>query len=331
LRIGKWVFRRPETSWYGLAVIFSASRESERDPELAQSFLDLARARRDQGELEGAARAARRSLTHFSDDPRTAALQARALLILAECYEGQGRNQLARRTYLRAATRDPEGLADHPKVVAAISRPEEALARVADTTFGRVVRSDEDWKDLFLRIDRRGLVTVQLSGLPDGRLHTVEARLAETSEPVPSTGLVRFGTPLAVANARARRLLDDVPAHGTLPVTAAFLPARDDPHTEAGAPILSLQADLSERAGPSGSALLRTTLALPGAEGETHVVHLEPELLDPAPTSPWGWKLSRPMEDLPTAGSGALWGTVVVEELLSGAWGAALVQSIDGN
>lgn len=329
LRIGKWLFHRPKEAWLGLPVLFAASRESERDPELAKAYLDLAESRRAQGELEGAATAARRSLTHFSDDPRTAGLQAKALLVLAEVYERQGRSQLARRTYLRAATRDPDGLAGRPEVVAAVARPEAALARLAKTTLGRMVRSEGDWETLLHALDRRGVVTIQLSGLPDGRLHAARARLAESSESIPSTGLVRFGTPLAVAAARARRLLDDVPARGDLPVTAAFLPA-DHGDGAGGAEdlVLALRADLSERPGQAGKAYLRTTLAVPGAEGETHVIHLGPELLDPVPTRPWGWELRRPV---PSQGGNAPWGTVVVEELLSGAWGAALAQPVEGD
>jgi len=323
LRIGKWRFHRPKEAWLGLPVLFAASRESERDPELAKAYLDLAESRRAQGELEGAASAARRSLTHFSDDPRTAELQAKALLVLAEVYEKQGRDQLARRTYLRAATRDPEGLADNPKVVAAISRPEAALARLAETTLGRLVRSDGDWAPLFHTLDRRGVVTIQLSGLPDGRLHAAQALRAGTSEPIPST----------------RRLLDDVPARGDLPVTAAFLPAEDESGS-GGRPrglLLALRADLSERRGQAGMAHLRVTLAVPGAEGETRVIHFGPELVDPVPTRPWGWELRRPVT-LPGrtgspsgAGPDGVWGTVVVEELLTGAWGAALAQSVEGS
>jgi len=339
LRIGKWRFHRPKEAWLGLPVLFAASRESERDPELAKAYLDLAESRRAQGELEGAASAARRSLTHFSDDPRTAELQAKALLVLAEVYEKQGRDQLARRTYLRAATRDPEGLADNPKVVAAISRPEAALARLAETTLGRLVRSDGDWAPLFHTLDRRGVVTIQLSGLPDGRLHAAQALRAGTSEPIPSTGLVRFGTPLAVAAARARRLLDDIPAQGDLPVTAAFLPAEGESGTGDGPRglLLALRADLSERGGQAGMAHMRVTLAVPGAEGETRVIHFGPELVDPVPTRPWGWELRRPVT-LPGrtgspsgAGPDGVWGTVVVEELLTGAWGAALAQSVEGS
>jgi hypothetical protein len=111
-----------------------------------------------------------------------------------------------------------------------------------------------------------------------------------------------------------------VPQAGELPVTATLLAARRD---AAGASSLSLRADPSTLTKIPRTALLRATLAVPGDEGETRVIPLTPEPLDPAPTSPWGWTLRRSIQ----AADGVEWGVVVVDELVGGSWGAALAQA----
>jgi len=325
LRIGKWRFHKATEPWLFMTTFLGATRESERDPEKAKAFLELARSRQRQGELDGAARAARQAMTHFADDPRTAELQAQTLLVLAHVYEAQGRPQLARRTYLRAATRDPEGLADLPEVVAAVHRPEAALERLARATLGSTLRSEHDWTTVLHALDRRGLVTVQLAGAPDGRLHAAHVLRAADGKPVPAVGDLRFGTPRSVVSARARSLLDDVPAGGNLPVTAALLAPEEEPGEgpgDGGETVLTLRADPSALTAPPAAAILRVTLAMPESDGAIRVIRFEPESLDPAPRTAWGWQLRRPI----AAGADAGWGVVVVDELSTGAWGAALAQ-----
>lgn len=331
LRIGKWRLHWPRGSRGVPFPLLSMTRESERDPEQARAYLELARARRDQGDLEGAGRAARRALTHFADDPRTAELQAEALLVLAEVYGKQERHQLARRTYLRAATRDPEGLAEHPAVVAAIERPGEALELLANATLGRLLPAEREWQAVLHTLDRRGAVTLQIPGLPDGRLHRAEVVWPERGEGVSSGGSVRFGTPRVVAAARARRLLEDVPKGGRLQVTAALLDPRDDgagSGTEAASRtrILRVVADPPGRRQRPGIAVLTLTLATPhpegGIGGEVRVEHFGPETLDPAPSAPWSWELRREVG----LEEESAWGVVVLEDLVTGRWGTTLAQ-----
>jgi len=323
-RIGKWRFSKPAPGPALRAILVTATHEQERDPERAAAFLELAKARRAQGELEGAGRAARQAMTHFADDPRTASQQGEALLLLAEVYDAQGRTQLARRTYLRAATRDPKSLAHHPEVLAAVQRPEVAFQRLAAATLGHVVRSRDDWKPALATLDRRGLVTVQLSGLPDGELHAARVIRLDAGPPIGSVRWLRFGTPQEVVAARARSLLDDLPQAGELPVTATLLAAR---HEATDGSSLALRADPSVLAKIPRTAILRATLAVPGDEGETRIIPFAPEPLDPAPTSPWGWTLRRPIQ----AAGRVEWGVVVVDELVGGSWGAALAQTEPGD
>jgi hypothetical protein len=330
-RIGKWRRYKPtaEEAMLTVPILFAAKRESERDPERAEAYLELALSRQRQGELDDAARAARRAMTHFADHPKTAEQQARALRVLAEVYEAQGHEHLARRTYLRAATRAPEALAGHPVVQAAVERPDEALALLAAGTLGATIRGDGGWEPAMRALDRRGVVSLQIQGPPDGRLHEVRVVRTGEDEAIPSAGVLRFGTPRTVVAARARQLLDDVPNQGELPVSVSLL----EEGGVGGTATLALSADPSrlprwarQDLGGDDAALLRVTVALPRAEGLPEVIHLEPEVIPAASAGPWGWTLRREMP----LGDGvrwtAGWGVVVVDELLSGVWGAALAQ-----
>jgi tetratricopeptide (TPR) repeat protein len=192
-RIGKWRI-------YGLGAV----HEEDRDPELAAAYAELAEARRRQGELDGAADAARKALVHFADDPRTAERQARTLILLGEVYRELGEEQKARAVLRRAARRDPRALAGHPVLAALPAAPEAALGALAETTGSSLVRADRDLQGALDALDRWGTVTVQLPGLPDGELHEVEVRRAPGGVRLEGPGWLRFGTPRSVAEARSR-------------------------------------------------------------------------------------------------------------------------------
>ncbi|HSL82719.1 MAG TPA: hypothetical protein VLF66_08070 [Thermoanaerobaculia bacterium] len=303
-RLGKWRIQ-------GLL----ATYEEDRDPERAEAYLALAEARRDQGELDGAADAARKALVHFADDPRTAERQAKTLVLLGEVHEAQGEAQKARRVWRRALRRDPDALAGHPVTRALPTAPEEALGRLAAGTGGQVARSEHDLAGALHGLDRWGAVTVQLPGLPDGALHPVE--VAQTGRGpagrLETPGWLRFGTPEAVAEARIRRLLEGHPA-GELEVEAVLVPA-DPSGSAGGAPSLEIMVGQ----GPTDTTptVLRLTAILGTAEGEPQVHHLGTHEL---PTTPEA-TLTLP---LPSA-IPPEWGLLQAEDLLTGAWGATLL------
>ncbi|HEX6199041.1 MAG TPA: hypothetical protein VF150_02170, partial [Thermoanaerobaculia bacterium] len=201
-RLGKWRV-------HGLG----ATYEEDRDPERAEAYLALAEARRDQGEFDGAVDAARKALVHFADDPRTAERQARALVLLGEVHEAQGEGQKARRVWRRALRRDPDALAGHPVTRALPAAPEEALGLLAAGTGGLLARGEHDLTRALHGLDRWGVVTVQLPGLPDGELHAVEVAPPNRGPAgrLETPGWLRFGTPETIAEARVRRLLDGLP------------------------------------------------------------------------------------------------------------------------
>jgi len=193
VRIGKWRLHA-----------LGAVREEDRDPELAEAYLDLAEARQRQGELDGAADAARQALVHYAEDPRTADRQARTLVLLADVYRGQGEDQKARRAYRRAARRDPEALAGHPILAALPAAPEVSLGALARTTGSSLIRDEHDLQGALAALDRWGVVTVQLPGFPGQELHQVEIRRIPGREALEDPGWLRFGTPASVAEARRR-------------------------------------------------------------------------------------------------------------------------------
>lgn len=295
-----------------------ATYEEDRDPERAEAYLALAEARRGQGELDGAADAARKALVHFADDPRTAERQAEALVLLGEIHEAQGEVQKARRVWRRAIRRDPEALVGHPVTRALPAAPEETLAHLALGTGGQVARSDHDLARALHRLDRWGVVTVQLPGLPDGALH--RAQIGRTGQGpagrLEGSGWLRFGTPETVAEARIRRLLEGHPG-GDLQVQAELVSSRD------GAP-----ASLTVRVTPSDPdatgptpTVLRFTALLGTAEGEPQVHHLGTHELPPNAEAALTVPLPTPIPPE--------WGLLQAENLLTGTWGATLLEIAD--
>jgi hypothetical protein len=306
-RLGKWRV-------HGLG----ATYEEDRDPERAEAYLALAEARRDQGELDGAVDAARKALVHFADDPRTAERQARALVLLGEVHEAQGQVQKARRVWRRAIRRDPDALAGHPVTRAIPAAPEEALALLAAGTGTEPARSEHDLARALAGLDRWGVVTVQLPGLPDGRLHAVELAPPNRGPAgrLETPGWLRFGTPETVAEARIRRLLEGHPG-GDLEIEAVLVASQ-----EGASASLTARVTLSDPdAADTTPTVLRFTAILGAAEGEPQVHHLGTHELPPGAEA----TLTLP---LPTT-TPPEWGLLQAENLLTNTWGATLLDIAD--
>ncbi len=327
-RIGKW---RLGLGGRGgiLAVVpglllGGATYEEDRDPKQARAYLELAEARYRQGEMAGADRAAEDALVHFARDPRTAAEQARALLVVARSWERRGDAGKARSYYAKAARRAPEAVAGEPVVAALPRDPEEGPRALARDSGGVVVARPEDMAEAFAALDRRVIVTVQLPGLPDGRLHELEVVSPRTRWTVQAPARARFGTPPAVAAARLRRLMaQSAPEAGDLGVTAWANPGRS-----LGEVQVVVQPRLPARGEGDGATVLRATLAIaapktasaPGAEADPPAVI---ELGREKATA--GAAAVVPIAGRVTVPAGAVWGVVLVEDLATGAWGATTI------
>lgn len=205
LRLGKWRVTR-----FGIegAIIpgiplITATHEEDRDPKRAEAHLELAETLRDQGELERAADEAQAALKHFAGDPKTADRQAAALVLLSEVHQELGDPQRARRELRRAGRFDPQAVAGSPVMEAVPTGAARALTTLAAAGGGAPAETEDALEDTLARLGRRTLITVQMPGSADDALHEVEILEAGSGD-VLGTGWLRYGTPQAVAEARAR-------------------------------------------------------------------------------------------------------------------------------
>ncbi len=330
-RLGKWRFglgaRGRVPILLGI-LLGGATYEEDRDPKRARAYLDLAAARFRQGELEGAAGAAENALAHFARDPRTAGEQARALLLIAHSWEGRGNAAKARTYYAKAARRAPDAVADEPVAAALPREPAAGPAALARGTGGSVVSKPEEMERALAALDRRVIATVQLPGLPDGKLHPLEVTSSRARVEVEGPARARFGTPWGVAAARLRRLLaETAPPAGALGVTAWA-----NPGTAPGEVRVVAQPDVTSLSPDGGDTVLRATLGIaapataPGpqeAAGPPVLVELGRE------TAAAGAPAVVPIAGRVKIPAGAVWGMVLVEDLATGAWGATSVDLTD--
>jgi len=325
LRIGRWRVGPPpgipppearEGEDRGLESLpaLGAYHEEDRDPEKAEAHLALAEAHQRAGEAQPAVDEATLALHHFADDPRTAPRQARTLLLMADAYRALGEADKARRALRQAARRDPAAVEGHPALRALPGS--DGLRRLAEAAGGELVRSGTGLGAALAGLDRWALVTVQLGGLPDGRLHAAEVSPRGRRPRLETPGWLRFGTPEPVASARIRRLAGG-PPEGDLEVTAVLGPGGELRVHLAGLP--GPPADTPQR---TPSLVLRATAALAG-EGGPEVLSLGRQSASPAADGSLELVFAAPPE---AAAEGT---TVLIEELLSESWGTAPVRRAD--
>jgi hypothetical protein len=166
-------------------------------------------------------------------------------------------------------------------------------------------------------LQRRLRLALQLEGEPRGALYPVEVRMRSGRLFPASPRWVRFGTPQAVAAARARLLLDGDVLEPTLEFTVRLLPAE----TAAGA--LDLEGSLELPTGLpeheiTGDQRLRMTVASPVEGGSARIEHrgLTGAALD--------GRISvsdRLLLDGETAAVG-----IVIEHLATGDWGMEILE-----
>lgn len=288
-------------------------------PEEGEAYIELGRALAAQGELERAVDAYRDAIHAFYDHPASSARQAVAEAELGDVLARMDRLPEAERWWRKATTRDPSLTARYPGASAGLTEPLAPLELIADATAGRVVRDDPKRPGALEAavdsLDGRVRVTYQRPGLPDGRLHPVTVRRAGRERALPAPGWSRSGTPESVAAARLRRLIDVAAADGAELATTAVLAADGN----------SVRLELEPPAGgpladPDHRPALRISLAGLDAEGEVAIHH---RTLAPA-ALPVGepWTLTLGAGELPVDHTPA---AVLVEDLTTGVWGAAVV------
>ncbi len=302
-RIGKWRLQ-------GL----TAAREAERDPELAEAYLELGAALQVQGKLDDAERAYRKALHHFYRDPRTADRQAAVLAGLGRVLLALDQEAAARRAFRQALDLDPQVVLQEGIPAAILIAPTVPLKELAQAAGGRLLRQAEAVTEAIDSWSRRVRLSYQVAGDPLGRLWPLEVRgPGEKALIGPAWG--RFSTPLTVAKARLRLAPSTIDAAGLLPLRVDLsLPA------SAGEPA-KLQVALAEGAADllSGGALLRTSWGAGVEERLLRSEHQPPESL--AVSDLVAWRDHFEVESRVAEG----WAAVLVEDLLSGLWRVELV------
>ena len=303
----EWHLRRRAEVWI----------DQSHRPEAGEAYLELGRALAAQGELERAVDTYRDAIHAFYDHPASAARQALAEAELGDVLARMERHGEAERWWRRALARDSSLAARYPGAAAALAAPREPLEALAKATAGRLVRDDPErpgaLESALGTLEERVRITYQRPGPPDGGLHPLTVRRDGRERPLPAPAWARAGTPETVAAARLRRLLATGETAGsTLVVTADAAPG-GAVHLRLVPPAHGPLAD------PDHQPVLRVSLAALGPDGETAIRHRAPDSASLTAGEPWVYRFA---VDLQPGHEPA---AVLVEDLSSGLWGAAVV------
>jgi tetratricopeptide (TPR) repeat protein len=314
LRIGKWRLAGPATPPY-LGV--RLERESNRDRDQADAYLELGKSLLDQGRAEDAEQALRRALFHYSGDPRTAGEQAAASVALGGALEAQGRDAEALEARAVAVALDP-ALAERYPVAEAVSEDSPwALERLAQATAGSVARDPEELAAAIAGLADRVRLTYQTAGPPDGSLRQVEVRHPASGLALRAPRWNRSGTPATVAAARVRTLLQGELVEGELGVDV-LLEAAGPGGSQAR--LLAL-LEPPPPAEPGTTSSFRLTIGSGLPDRPASIRHEMVDWPTAAGEMP-GWAVAAPAEA--TAGA-EVWIAVLVEDLTTGRWGCGLL------
>ena len=311
LRIGKWRVSGPAG---GNIIGFRIVREHQRKKQKAENLVELGLAQLEKGEPAKAEESFRQALVHFAGDPRTAQSQAQALLGLSEVLALQDEAQGAREALAQAAVLDPAIEEENPEAVAALWDPLEPLNLLAVESSGGLVANEEELIATTTDLDRRLRLTYQEVGPPRGEMQRASIGWSDRAEELRSSAWTRFGTPEAVAAARARSLLDGRFAATELDldlVVQSSEPGRG----------WALQARFEEPPDLEGweeSRLLRVTVATAGPDVDPVAKH---NLLKGSKAEPWPL-FSDAVE--PDGSQNLL--VVVMEDLATGHWAADIAE-----
>ena len=287
-----------------------AKVEERRDPDKADAYLELAEALRGQGEIVDAGESYEKALYHFANDPRTAEDQARAYAGLGEMLAAQGNLEHARGAFEAALTLEPD-LAERVGASVAFEEPTAGWEEWVQIGQGALVRDRVGFDRALDALGGRWRLTFQLEGIEPGTLAPLAVELVDRPPRVTHPAWARAGTPETVTEARLRQLLA---SHSVDPDRDEGLRVELD--TRDGALWLTTPgAEAAEATTSTNLATLRVSILAESESGRAleHQVLLRDQVAAGAPlTLP---ALTAPIQRL----------AVVVENLVSGAWGAAVV------
>ncbi|MEM7585122.1 MAG: tetratricopeptide repeat protein [Acidobacteriota bacterium] len=320
LRIGKFRLSGPgmvydEEENRTFFKFFSATFEENRKPERAEAYLELGAALEGQGKLEDAEDALRKAIYYFSGDPRTAKQQAATYVYLGKVLEAQNKSPQAIEAFERASRLDPAFTYEEVGATAELLDGTIPLGAIAEVTAGQTVRSRGQLSDLFEDLGQRVRLTYQVAGLPDGKIHPLQARYLGPPRQLSHPGWARHALPESVAAARARRLLAGEPSGGSWRLQAAASPTSTYGRAALALSLEEATAQLSS----DEPAVVRLTLATGGPDEPARIEHRQLGLHTAADLAAWRQRLELDVSD-------ATWVAVIVEDLAGGGWGGRLIE-----
>ena len=311
LRIGKWRVSGPAG---GRIIGLKIVREHQRKQRKAENLVELGLAQLEKGEAEEAEESFRQALVHFAGDPRTAQSQAQAFLGLSEALTGQEEEQAAREALAQAAVLDPSIEMENPGVLAALWEPLEPLQILAQESSGGLIANEEELTVYATDLGRRLRLTYQQVGAPRGEMLSSSVEWSDGKAALVSPAWTRFGTPEAVSESRARRLLDGDFADTELELDLGIQSSPGD----AGWTLLAAFEEPPDLDGWQEDRLLRVTVTTTSTDVLPLATH---HLLQGTEEEPWPVFATRVESMGPES-----WVVVVMEDLATGQWAADVVE-----
>ena len=277
------------------------SLRENKDVGKAESYLELGNALLGQGKYERAAESFEKALYHFADAPRTRDQQTVAMVQLGNALAAAGETDRARRAIEAALTKNPE-LAERSGA-GSVDLGDRGHGGLIAATDGVAVQTDEGLDQALDRIGGKTRLTFQMVGDPRGEALPLaidyDGRVA-----IDHATFTRSSTPREVATARLLRLVDDELRSDAIDAGEFDLAAarREDGTVDLAAMVSAAGLD---------SLNLRLSTAA-GTSLDGLVLPAEHRALDTTET------LDIEVPD------GAEFVAVLVEDLETGAWGAAL-------
>ena len=199
----------------------------------------------------------------------------------------------------------------------------QVLSDLAQVTGGALLVDAQDLENQLSRLANASTVTVRLTGPADGIPMPLEIQASGFGSPTSSPRWAAVATPTALTEIRALQVLQEPDlAAGTLETSSALRPEMGARPRPEGFPAI-LEAMVELGPGIARSPLFRVSILLVELEGMPQVTH---ELIDPGPLEAidaWLYRRRAVFSDELAGGS------VVIEDIRSGRWGAAPLELSD--
>lgn len=213
VRIGKWRFQwtaRSDSEELRLRSDrepFGAVRETDRDPQRADTWAELADTELEAGDFEAAAEDFSKAIHHYYNDPRTQERQAAAWYGLSLALRAENDRDAARSALANALELDPT-LAQKEGIDVGFTGA-SVLSDMARESGGWVLTSDRDISMALDEIGRRQILGFDLPEAPSGSVLPLVITALEGKGKLRHVRWVRSGTPARMAAARLRNYLTE--------------------------------------------------------------------------------------------------------------------------